>query len=85
MHQTVDTLFLKAASSRDPWPPAGSRSAATPTPRHVQSAPAWTSRSIRLAIVRGRRKDDATFIAIGGLLALYFLVQFGWVILHPHL
>jgi len=31
---------------------------------------------------RGRRKDDATFIAIGGLVALYFVVQFGWVILH---
>jgi hypothetical protein len=38
----------------------------------------------RAAIGRGRRKDDATFIAIGGLLALYFLVQFGWVILHTH-
>jgi len=36
-------------------------------------------------IGRRRRKGDATFIAIGGLVALYFLVQFGWVILrHPH-
>jgi len=33
-------------------------------------------------IGRRRRKDDATFIAIGGVLALYFVVQFGWVILH---
>ncbi len=29
---------------------------------------------------RGRRKDDATFAVIGAVLALLFLIEFGWVI-----
>jgi hypothetical protein len=42
--------------------------------------------TIRSAPVRGRRKDDATFIAIGCLLALYFAVQVGWTVLrHAHI
>jgi hypothetical protein len=32
--------------------------------------------------VRGRRKDDATFAVIGAVLALFFLIEFGWVIAH---
>ena len=38
--------------------------------------------TLRSAMTRGRRKDDATFIAIAGLLVLFFLVQLGWGILH---
>ncbi len=29
---------------------------------------------------RGGRKDDATFAVIGAVLALFFLIEFGWVI-----
>ena len=29
---------------------------------------------------RGRRKDDAIFAFIGAALALFFLIEFGWVI-----
>jgi hypothetical protein len=29
---------------------------------------------------RGRRKDDATFAVIGAVLALFFLIELGWVI-----
>lgn len=29
---------------------------------------------------RGRRKDDATFIAIAALLAIFFITQVGWAV-----
>jgi hypothetical protein len=38
--------------------------------------------SVRVATMRGRRKDSATFTAIGALLALFFLGEFVWVIAH---
>jgi hypothetical protein len=34
----------------------------------------------RPARLRGRRRDDATFIAIAALLAILFVTQVGWVI-----
>ncbi|HYD05308.1 MAG TPA: hypothetical protein VEC60_06265 [Reyranella sp.] len=46
--------------------------------RHGTANP---SSRIHLAMVRGRRKDDAAFIVIAGLLALLFIVQLGWVVL----
>jgi hypothetical protein len=33
-------------------------------------------------MMRGRRKDDRTFAAIGAALALFFLIELGWVIAH---
>jgi hypothetical protein len=30
--------------------------------------------------VRGRRRDDATFIAIAALLAILFVTQAGWMV-----
>jgi hypothetical protein len=39
----------------------------------------------RVARVRGRRKDDAAFAVIGVALALFFLIEFGWVIAHRSL
>lgn len=33
-----------------------------------------------IAKKRGRRKGDATFAVIGAVLALFFLIEFGWVI-----
>ena len=33
-----------------------------------------------IAKKRGRRKDDAAFAVIGAVLALFFLIEFGWVI-----
>ena len=51
-----------------------------------QTADTPLRKTARPQLGRRRRKDDATFVAIGGLLALFFLVQFGWVILgQPHL
>jgi hypothetical protein len=40
----------------------------------------------RSARVHGRRRDDATFIAIAALLAIFFVTQVGWVVGHqqPH-
>jgi len=38
--------------------------------------------SARFATMRGRRKDSATFTAIGAMLALFLLVEFVWVIAH---
>lgn len=38
-----------------------------------------------LARARGRRRDDATFIAIAALLAILFVSQVGWVVgQQPH-
>jgi hypothetical protein len=34
----------------------------------------------RVATARRRRRDHAAFAVIGALLALYFLIEFGWVI-----
>jgi hypothetical protein len=33
-----------------------------------------------IAKKRGRRKDDATFAVIAAVLALFFLIEFGWVV-----
>ncbi len=41
-------------------------------PKHAETAP---SRH-----VARRRKDDATFAVIGIVLALFFLIEVGWVI-----
>lgn len=44
------------------------------------------ARHIRLAGARGRRRDDATFIAIAALLAVLFVMQAGWMVVqqvHP--
>jgi hypothetical protein len=46
----------------------------------LQSVPSVPSRRIRPAKTRGRRRDDATFIAIAALLAILFVTQVGWVI-----
>jgi hypothetical protein len=35
---------------------------------------------VRPSRTRGRRRDDATFIAIAALLAILFVTQAGWVI-----
>jgi len=43
----------------------------------------WEAASILR--VRRRRKDDATFAAIGVALALFFVIEFGWVIAHRSL
>ncbi len=49
---------------------------ATPSPH---SAPPVALRRNRSRIF-GRRRDDATFIAIAALLAILFVTQVGWVI-----
>jgi len=50
-----------------------------------QSALPMTPRRNRSAGVRGRRRDDAPFIAIAALLAILFLSQIGWVVgQQPH-
>ena len=36
-------------------------------------------------MMRGRRKDDAAFTAIGLVLALFLLIEVGWVIAHRSL
>jgi len=38
------------------------------------------SRRTRSVRVRGRRRDDVTFIAIAALLAIFFVTQVGWVV-----
>jgi len=48
--------------------------------------PASPAHRIRSARLRGRRRDDATFIAIAALLAILFVVQAGWTVVqqaHP--
>jgi len=45
-----------------------------------QSGLSTTSSRTRTARGRGRRRDDATFIAIAALLAILFVTQTGWVV-----
>jgi hypothetical protein len=43
---------------------------------------AMTLKAFQPTFARRRRKDDATFFAIGAVVALFFLGQLGWTILH---
>ncbi len=48
--------------------------------------PSSPARRFRSAGVRGRRRDDVTFIAIAALLAILFITQAGWMVVqqvHP--
>lgn len=69
----------------NPSSPAAKHRLSDASPR-LQSASSATSRRIRPARVNGRRKDNATFVAIAALLAILFATQVGWVVAQqqPH-
>ena len=59
--------------------PAANHQLSGTAPR-LQSAPSVMPHRNRSARGRGRRRDDATFIAIAALLAIFFVTQVGWVV-----
>jgi hypothetical protein len=63
----------------NPGSPAANHRLLGTAPR-LQSAPSGTPHRNRSAKVRGRGRDDATFIAIAALVAIFFVTQVGWVV-----
>lgn len=83
MFRLIGTAPRSAASNvtgfGSPSSSAADHLASETSPRR-QSTRAMTPGRLGVASRRGRRKDDATFIAIAALLAIFFAVQGGWVV-----